>query len=336
MAEGIAYVPETEPGHEVQFCPIRNLPIIRSQRVRALPGYHLLCLAAGREALARGYYTAFQTKFQCTDLEYLHIDDKVFICPEDHKAFLNQMSMQYHRYIRYELEERKAERKRLRERAVERLARSAAQLQQRQQAQQLQQAQQAQQEEQARQQDPRGQTAATDPVVGGKTSSLATAPRQGEVAPDRRGTPVPVVVATPAPTGTAVGTDASNQLLATNDPYLGTAAEDPYAAVPTAEDPYLDASEATAATADASATPAATSPPNPAATPPATTAAEAAPTAAVHGQKRPAPPRKPMAAEEEDLYGDVADREVKSKRASSTYAAAVGAMLVDDFDEDDQ
>merc|ERR1719336_192403 len=111
--------------------------MLNSQRVRTLPGFHLLSLDAGKEALARGSYVAFGTQFPCQNLEYLHPDDKVFICPEDHKAFLNQMSMQYHRYIRHELEERKAERKRLRARAVERKARSeahaAAQVQQRQQ-----------------------------------------------------------------------------------------------------------------------------------------------------------------------------------------------------------
>merc|ERR1719336_1184430 len=113
--------------------------MLNSQRVRTLPGFHLLSLDAGKEALARGSYVAFGTQFPCQNLEYLHPDDKVFICPEDHKAFLNQMSMQYHKYIRHELEERKSERKRLRARAAERKARSeafAAEAQQRQQQQQ--------------------------------------------------------------------------------------------------------------------------------------------------------------------------------------------------------
>lgn len=119
-------VVEAEPGNETQFCPIRGLPIVRSQRVRTLPGYHLLSLDAGRQALALGSYQAFGETFACNDLHYLHPEDKVFICSEDHKAFLNQMSMQYHRYICHELGERKAERRRMRERAAERQARSAA------------------------------------------------------------------------------------------------------------------------------------------------------------------------------------------------------------------
>merc|ERR1719191_1983989 len=126
VAECGAYVPDLEPGQEIQFCPIKQQPIVRSQRVCTLPAFHLLSLGAGREALARGYYEAFGQRFSCTELEYLHPDDKVFICAEDHKAFKNQMSMQYHRYIRHELEERKAEKKRLRARASERQARSAA------------------------------------------------------------------------------------------------------------------------------------------------------------------------------------------------------------------
>ncbi|CAE7533819.1 unnamed protein product [Symbiodinium natans] len=74
--------------------------------------------------MARGSYEAFGQRFHCESLEYLHQDDKVFICPQDQKAFLNQMSMRYHQYIRHELQERKAERKRLRERAEERKARA--------------------------------------------------------------------------------------------------------------------------------------------------------------------------------------------------------------------
>lgn len=125
-AAALTHVPDPEAGKEVQFCPIQGLPIHRGQRVRTLPGFHLISLGAGRQALALGHYEAFGKSFPCHDLEYLHADDKVFICAEDHKAFLNQMSMQYHKYIRHELEERKAERKRLRERAKERSARSVA------------------------------------------------------------------------------------------------------------------------------------------------------------------------------------------------------------------
>lgn len=123
--QDLATSPEAELGKELHFCPIRGLPIQRSQRVRTNPGFHLLSLDAGKEALARGFYDAFGARFNCVSLEYLHPDDKVFLCAEDHKAFLNQMSMQYHRYIRHELEERKAERKRLRERAEERKLRAS-------------------------------------------------------------------------------------------------------------------------------------------------------------------------------------------------------------------
>eukprot|EP00931_Biecheleriopsis_adriatica_P038449 TRINITY_DN22026_c0_g1_i6.p1 TRINITY_DN22026_c0_g1~~TRINITY_DN22026_c0_g1_i6.p1 ORF type:complete len:275 (-),score=65.42 TRINITY_DN22026_c0_g1_i6:63-887(-) len=115
---------DPEPGYEPQFCPVHGMPIKRTHRVRALPGFHLLSLGAGKEAMALGSYKAFGKTFICEGLDYLHPDDKVFICPEDNKAFLNQMSMRYHQYIRHELEERKAERKRLRERAEERKARA--------------------------------------------------------------------------------------------------------------------------------------------------------------------------------------------------------------------
>eukprot|EP00931_Biecheleriopsis_adriatica_P038451 TRINITY_DN22026_c0_g5_i1.p1 TRINITY_DN22026_c0_g5~~TRINITY_DN22026_c0_g5_i1.p1 ORF type:complete len:273 (-),score=67.53 TRINITY_DN22026_c0_g5_i1:7-825(-) len=115
---------DSEPGYEPQICPVYGLPIKRTHRVRALPGFHLLSLGAGKEAMALGSYEAFGKTFICEGLDYLHPDDKAFICPEDHKAFLNQMSMRYHQYIRHELEERKAERKRLRERAEERKARA--------------------------------------------------------------------------------------------------------------------------------------------------------------------------------------------------------------------
>ncbi|CAE7569939.1 unnamed protein product [Symbiodinium sp. CCMP2456] len=115
---------ETEAGSEPHFCPVKALPIKRTHRVRTLPGFHLLCLDAGKEAMARGSYEAFGQRFHCESLQYLHQDDKVFICPQDQKAFLNQMSMRYHQYIRHELQERKEERKRLRERAEERKARA--------------------------------------------------------------------------------------------------------------------------------------------------------------------------------------------------------------------
>lgn len=338
MAEGVGFAPENEPGSEMQFCPIRQLPIVRSQRVRTLPGFHLLSLAAGREALANGYYTAFGQKFTCTDLEYLHVDDKVFMCAEDHKVFLNQMSMQYHRYIRYELEERKSERKRLRERAAERQARSLAHA-----AREQQKKEQVHQQTQLRQKEP--QAAPADP--------RASAPAA-----------TPGAVSTPAVS--AVGTEAANQQLAVNDPYLATpagapvAVDDPYA-VP--EDPYQEgAAEASAAAPKAA--PAAGKPPagpgqtsvgshREAAEAPVVPAAAAtaavpqqAPAAASPVAPRPAVPvaaqnaSAPAKSQEkdataDDLYGDVADREVKKPRTTSTYASAIGAMMTDDFDEDE-
>ncbi|CAL1152688.1 unnamed protein product [Cladocopium goreaui] len=119
-----ALLSSDEPGTEAQFCPVLKLPIKRTHRVRTLPGFHLLSLEAGKEAMAQGSYEAFSQRFRCEGLEHLHPEDKVFICPQDNKAFLNQMSMRYHQYIRHELQERKAERKRLRERAEERRARA--------------------------------------------------------------------------------------------------------------------------------------------------------------------------------------------------------------------
>ncbi|CAK0799109.1 unnamed protein product, partial [Prorocentrum cordatum] len=82
-ARDICYVVEADAGREVQFCPIRGLPITRGCRVRTLPGYHLLSLDAGKEALARGSYEAFGEQFPCQGLEYLHPDDKIFTCAED-------------------------------------------------------------------------------------------------------------------------------------------------------------------------------------------------------------------------------------------------------------
>lgn len=295
MADGeaLAYVPEVEPGNEMQFCPIRQQPIIRSQRVRALPGLHLLSLGAGREALARGHYDAFGQRFACSDLEYLHVDDKVFICAEDHKAFKNQMSMQYHRYIRFELEERKAERKRLRERAAERQARSAAHAARQQQ-----------------QQPPAAPATATAAAAPARTSTVASA----AAAPSSKG---------------AVGAEAAGQPLAINDPYLGEgsggaakATDDPYS-VP--NDPEPPTAASTAATSAAAPLAAAAAPPAAAASAAAVPAA-AAPKVTV---------RKPVPPDEEDLYDDVGGPEVKRPKQASTYANAIGAMMTDDFDEDE-
>lgn len=118
-----ALVGYDEPGNEAQFCPVLGLPLKRTHRVRTLPGFHLMSLDAGKEAMAQGSYEAFSQRFKCEGLEHLHPEDRVFVCPQDNKAFLNQMSMRYHQYIRHELEERKVERKRLQQRAEERRAR---------------------------------------------------------------------------------------------------------------------------------------------------------------------------------------------------------------------
>mmetsp|Transcript_80066 Transcript_80066/g.138971 ORF Transcript_80066/g.138971 Transcript_80066/m.138971 type:complete len:320 (-) Transcript_80066:51-1010(-) len=319
MTESVGFAPEPESGNEIQFCPIRQLPIVRNQRVRTLPGFHLLSLSAGREALAVGYYQAFGQRFVCTDLEYLHVDDKVFVCAEDHKAFLNQMSMQYHRYIRYELEERKAERKRMKERAAERQARSAAhaaQLQQK--KEQVQQKAQLRQKENQAAADPRSPAPAAKPGVSGTPSTSAA--------------------------------EQTSQL-AVDDPYAAVpvAMDDPYAAP---EDPYQDgATEASTAAQKAGAAskvpgglgqagsgsrPAATEASAtsvPAATPVAASVAAGPAPANLAAKSASPPPRKE--APEDDLYGDVADREVKKPRTASTYATAIGAMMTDDFDEDE-
>lgn len=249
----LGYVPEHEPGTEVLFCPIQGLPIVRSQRVRTLPGFHLVSLGAGRQALALGHYEAFGKKFPCHDLEYLHTDDKVFTCAEDNKVFLNHMSMQYHKYIRHELEQRKAERKRLRERATERQARSVAH------AKQLE--KKAAQAKLKRPQTPQTPAVARQPAASLGKASPAVSP------------------------AVAAGGD-----LATNDPYLGesaagaaaaappTVAADPYS---TAEDPYL---EPTAPAASSSVSAEATS----SAAAPAETSAALRPAPAAVDRPRPA------------------------------------------------
>ncbi|CAE8648900.1 unnamed protein product, partial [Polarella glacialis] len=56
---------EAEAGKELQFCPVRGTPIQRGYRVRALPGFHLLSLDAGKEAMARGSYEAYGKKWMC-------------------------------------------------------------------------------------------------------------------------------------------------------------------------------------------------------------------------------------------------------------------------------
>jgi len=292
MAEVKGYVAEVDQGSEIQFCPILQQPIIRSQRVRSLPGFHLLSLGAGREALARGYYEAFGQRFSCTELEYLHPDDKVFICVEDHKAFKNRMSMQYHRYIRHELEERKLERKRMRERAAERQERSLAHAARQQQLQ---------------------QAPPLPALTAGSSAGREADPRTvstSSVAP---------------PAAITAGAEA------TNDPY-GDSAEsgvthDPYAV----EDgePPSDAPVPVAVPISTASTTVASSKP-PALAPPPVAVAQPKQEAEVK-----APVKAPATDDDDDLYGDMGGPEVKKQKTASTYASAIGAMMTDDFDEDE-
>mmetsp|Transcript_11094 Transcript_11094/g.29409 ORF Transcript_11094/g.29409 Transcript_11094/m.29409 type:complete len:325 (-) Transcript_11094:63-1037(-) len=318
-----ALVVELEPGMEVQFCPVQNLPISRGGRVRTLPGFHLLSLGAGREALARGSYQAFGQKFVCNDLEYLHPDDRVFICAEDHKAFLNQMSMQYHRYICHELSERKAERKRLRERAAERQARSAAHAQQR--------------RNQAQQQ-AAGAKAATEAATPLATNDpyLADAASGTKVVDDPYGAAAedPYLV------------DSAGDTAAAEAPSEGAAT--PAQAAPTSQGASTKATGAPPATG-AIAKSAAAQRPTTALVPVQVAAASAAPPAkdpvpaatqnAVVLSKAGTTKAPPVAAvdtcDEEDLYGDIGGPATKKSKTSSTYASAIGKMLNDDFDDDD-
>lgn len=308
--DGLACPTEPEGGRELHFCPVRGLPIERSQRVRALPGFHLLSLDAGKEALARGSYQAFGQQFPCQNLEYLHVDDKVFICAEDHKAFLNQMSMQYHRYIRHELEERKAERKRLRARAQERKVRSevhAAQAHQRQ--------QQAQNQPQQLQQPPQSQQPQ-------KQQSQLESPAQLEG----------VASSTRATIDAVISSVASNEAEADDD-----AMEDPYAVPVIAADPYSEAGATSARAATSPAVDAVSG-----------SASQTAAVKRVAGALARAADKLPAqttteplgagpesAAEElADLYGDIGDDQAKRQKTASDYASAIGAMM-DDFDEDE-
>lgn len=270
----VAFVADIEPGDETQFCPIRNLPIKRGQRVRTLPGYHLLSLSAGREAVARGFYDAFGERFECTDLEYLHTDDRIFICAEDHKAFKNQMSMQYHRYIQHELNERKGERKRLRERYYERQARSLAHA--------------------ARQQ---------QPATASKPATTKTA---REPASDPR---------VMAPASSSAGVEAAEAGLGTTrEAALGTdvATDDPYALAP---DPEPAAASQAASEIGAVAT---------------SSAVPAPLASASSSAKKPIP----VASDDDDLYGDM-EPDTKKQKSASEYTNAIGAMMGDDFDEDE-
>eukprot|EP00927_Polykrikos_kofoidii_P020395 TRINITY_DN1965_c0_g1_i1.p1 TRINITY_DN1965_c0_g1~~TRINITY_DN1965_c0_g1_i1.p1 ORF type:complete len:344 (+),score=67.47 TRINITY_DN1965_c0_g1_i1:75-1106(+) len=339
-----AYVVETEPGLEIQFCSVLGLPIEKGHRVRTLPGFHLLSLSAGREALARGSYQAFGQKFPCHDLEYLHPEDRAFICAEDNKMFLNQMSMQYHRYINHELGERKEERKRLRERAAERHARSVAHAA----AQQKQQQQQEREQKRARRQ----QAAATADGSGGGVGGAAV---NASVGAD------PYLPA-----------DTSATTLATEDPY-GAAAEDPYLAdVPgtaavaappgaPATDPVAAGVGARAVTGSETAGAAVSTEARPAVTTSSGTASVTSGAKSLVTERRqPQLATSPAqqqggavsasvgrsagtvaaapsvaVAEEEDLYGDVVGGDAtKRVKSTSTYATAIGAIL-GGFDDED-
>jgi len=318
VPQDIVHVLEPEPGLEVHFCPILALPILREQRVRTLPGFHLLSLAAGREALARGSYQLHGQKFPCNSLEYLHPYDKVFICAEDHKAFLNLTSMHYHRYICHELEKRMAERRRLRERAAERQARSQAHAAQRQ--------HQARREAHERQRE----------VAAPANASVLTQTSSGS----GKTLPMPVkgrpVSASPA---AVAGADAASQLLfATNDPYLGGNAPPQHAeeAFATVVDPYLDTPNESHGPARAGGTGASVNrraPPLPSPgkrpLPLATGSTSVTPTLS---NTTPVTRSVPS---EDDVYGDMAERGPKRQRPASAYATAIDSILTNDFDEDE-
>eukprot|EP00928_Gymnodinium_smaydae_P079653 TRINITY_DN63522_c0_g1_i1.p1 TRINITY_DN63522_c0_g1~~TRINITY_DN63522_c0_g1_i1.p1 ORF type:complete len:328 (-),score=77.47 TRINITY_DN63522_c0_g1_i1:73-981(-) len=302
MAEGsseTAQVVDSEPGCEVRFCPVRNMPIARGQCVRTLPGYHLLSLAAGREGLARGSYQAYGETFVCNDLQYLHKDDRIFVCAEDHKAFLNQMSMQYHRYINHELGERKKERKRLRERAVERMARSAAHAQ----------AQLRQQQERQHADGP----AIIDPYLAG-----ARAGEEAEADED------PYFTSAAADTATSGG--------------IGAGVEVPHAERGAAQAGSSGAGKTLVAGARATgvAAPLGAQPSAVAVEAPAVAVAATQSRAPALAPAR--KPVMAVAADdedEEDLYGDVSGEATKRQKTTSTYATAIGAMLDGDFDDDE-
>jgi len=110
----------SEKEANISFCPIKGLPMIDEMRVRTIPGFHIISYEAGMEAKQKGSYEAFGETFECTDLEILHKDDKVFVCEEDKKMFLTKASKEYYQYIHFELEAKKNERQRLFERNEER------------------------------------------------------------------------------------------------------------------------------------------------------------------------------------------------------------------------
>jgi len=277
--EDLAKPPEADPGREVQFCPILGLPIVPALRVRALPGFHLLSLDAGKEAIARGFYVAFGDKFPCHNLEYLHPDDKVFICTEDNKAFLNEMSMRYHRYIGHELMVRKAERKRMRDRAEELKVRRRQQL------------------------------AAVAPAEPPMQTQELPQKRRRQFSQDS----APSAVAAPA----------------VADPYQSATEDSFVAPAAAAADPYLAATE-TVEAAPAPAPAADLAAPVAVATPsPAVAAPHSPPVPSVAAPLAAAP----AAHADDDMYEEMGS--AQPPKSSSAYANAIGAMLGDDFDDED-
>jgi len=304
---------EPEPGTEPIFCPVRGLPVKRGFLARTLPGFHVLSLEAGKEALARGKYEAFGKSFVCEGLEYLHMDDKIFVCEQDNKAFLNQMSMRYHQYIRHELEERKQERRRMRERAEERKARS----------------------ERHRQQPEReAQSARALPAANAGQAAASSSAKAS--------------TASQAPGASKAAANSLNQSKA----MPGEAPEGAQPAQTAQEDPYLEMPmvkaepEPTDVPVPTDAVPATQPGPRPRVAPvtqasPAPVPAPAPvppprPAAPVAALPKPLPPVTPVKTEAaEDLYGDFGESEAKKQKTGSSYASAMSAMLVGDFEDDE-
>lgn len=314
--EELAAPAELEPGREVHFCPIQGLPIRRSQRVRALPGFHLLSLEAGKEAVARGYYDAFGQRFACVHLEHLHPDDKVFVCAEDHKAFLNQMSMQYHRYIRHELEERKAERKRMRARAEERKIRAEKAKQQ------------AQAQAQAAPRAPAAPAAA--PAAPSRPSALrhTTQPAAAAAAPE-------------AAAGSKPKKQKKEQPTAPLTPAAALAPPTPGTEAAAAPPKPKKQKKAEQASTPAAAPPAVPAPPPAPAEPPRLAVASdpySLPEEAdlLMGLLGSSGADASAAARSEDIYGGLEQSEAKKGKGSDQdYATAIGAMLEGGFDDDE-
>jgi len=109
-----------EEDTKISFCPILGLPLIMERRVRTSPGFHVMSEEAGQKALKVGQYEAYGDIYKCESLEPLHGDDTVYICQEDKKAFLTEASRDYHRFVHFELEQKRTERQRLQDRNEQR------------------------------------------------------------------------------------------------------------------------------------------------------------------------------------------------------------------------